>query len=72
MAKNIEAGPLDPVKYGEVAMKRRTKGTQYSDGGTGFNLKFNIMPPGLDIVDSNNEVDDQRINSMKPVGPFLR
>ena len=72
MAKIIEAGPLDPVKYGEVAMKRRTKGTPYSNGGTGFNLKFNHMPPGLSIVDENGEPDDTRIDSMKPMGPILK
>ena len=63
---------LDPVQYGEIEMKRDTKGTPYSDGGTGFNLKFNHMPPGLSLVDENSEPDDVRINSMKPMGPILR
>ena len=73
MAKTIKAGRmLDPVQVGEIPMERRTKGTQYSNGGTGFNLKFNLMPPGLDLVDENSEPDDVRIAGIKPIGPILK
>lgn len=73
MAKVMnDAGPLDPVMYGEVAMTRRTKGTAFSNGGTGFNLKFNIMPPGMTIVSETREPDDVRINDLKPLDPQLK
>lgn len=71
MAKVMNGGILDPVQYGEVAMTRRTKGTAFSNGGTGFNLKFNIMPPGMNIVDERGEPDDSRIADLKPLGPSI-
>lgn len=63
---------LDPVIYGEVAMSRQTKGTPSSNGGTGFNLNFNRMPPGLDIGNQETAVDVQRITNLKPFGPIIR
>lgn len=72
MAKIIHDGRmLDPVQYGVIPMVRRTKGIEHVDSGTGFNLKFNLMPPGLDIVDAENEPDDQRISKLTPIGPIF-
>jgi hypothetical protein len=73
MAKILTAGPaLDPVNYGEVAMKRDTKGTPYSNGGTGFNLQFNHLPPGLDFSNQEYAANLPRIANLKPIGPILK
>ena len=66
------AGPLDPVKYGEVPMKRRTKGTPYTNGGTGFGLTFNYLPPGMDIANQVMAVDVKEDAMLKPFGPILK
>jgi hypothetical protein len=62
---------LGPTMYGEVQMTRRTKGIQFSNGGTGFNLNFNEMPVGLDIG-MNDGPDEKRISDLKPFGPILK
>ncbi len=76
MAKIITDGAmLDPVRYGEVAMSRRTKGTPYSKGGaddTGFNLNLNKMPPGLDISNQETAMDVVRIVGIKAIGPIIK
>lgn len=63
-------GILDPVMYGEMKMSRRTKGTPFTNGGTGFNLEFNRLPPGLDIANQETGMDLMRIVDMDPCGPI--
>ena len=64
---------LDKVQVGAIPYKKLTKnGIPFVTSGTGFNLKFNIMPPGMNIIDSGNEPDDERIANIKPIGPILR
>jgi hypothetical protein len=62
---------LEPTLVGEVAMTRRTKGTPFTNGGPGTELTLNLMPPGLSIVDDDNEPDDIRIDSMRPMAPIM-
>jgi len=71
MAKVMEDRTLDPVKYGEIEMKRRTKGTPYTNGGTGFNLNFNHMPPGTELENQDMAMDVKETMSKKPFGPIL-
>jgi len=67
-----DGGMLDPVLYGEVQMKRQTKGTPYTNGGSGFGLNLNQLPPGLDFSNQETAVDLQHIADMKPIGPILK
>jgi hypothetical protein len=73
MAKLIKEGRLlDAVQYGEIPYQKRTRdGIPYVTSGTGFNLKFNLLPPGMDLVDANHEFDDHRIAGIKPTGPIV-
>lgn len=74
MAKNLNNGgrELDPVKYGEVSFMKRMKGTPYTDGGTGFDLTFNYLPPGMNIGDQTMAIDVKEIVAIEPIGPIFK
>lgn len=69
---NIEKGGiLDPVQVGEKPKSRRTKGTPFTNGGTGFNLQFDYLPPGEDIGNQAMGMDSQRVIDLAPRSPIV-
>ena len=70
--KTLEGGILDPVLFGEIPLKTRTFGTPYTDGGTGFNLTLNRLPPGMDIENQDTAEHVKKIMAEQPMGPIFQ
>ena len=64
---------LDPTSSGmPKPMSRRTKGTPNGGKGTGADLQFNYLPPGLNFSNQVMASDLKAIADMQPFGPILK